>query len=98
MLLALPVLAAVLAFSFWAFFRYSPKGAANFNRTTVVLCIAMTLYEFWRMRTELAGTPDAGWWPVVASLRASFFVVVFLAVMTLARFMLRRLWIQKEGP
>ena len=90
MILAFPVLIAVVGLTFWAFYRFSPKGAATFNRITLVLCIGLTVYEFWRIHRELQGTPDAGWWPVVASLRSVFFIVVLLGTMTLIRIVLFR--------
>ena len=91
MILLFPVMIAAIGLSFWAFFRFSPAGMANFNRTAVLICAGMAVYQFWSIRRELAGTPDAGWWPVAASLRAAFFAVVFLGVLTSARFLWLRL-------
>lgn len=90
MLVALPVLICVLAGSAALFLRLSPAGGsrravARFNGAALSACVLACGAIPLRVRGFMAGTADAGWWPVVGTMYSEAFVPVFLLAAGLIR-------------
>lgn len=85
MIAAFAILLPVLGASLWAYFRFRPAEVevsrlrlfdVSVVGSTVALCVAVAAY----LRNDMAGGPDAAWWPVVAAIYSLVIFPVCLVV------------------
>jgi hypothetical protein len=90
MIATVVVLAPLAILAAWVFLRLSPAhgdGLTVRRFNVVSLLLVLLLVVAWAMRTRaaMAATPDAAWWPIVASFGALLIVPVALAVAGVVR-------------
>ena len=73
MILALLLLLPLTAFVVWGFFRTSPPAASGvavrrFNVVAVGLALIVVVAWDVHVYRAMTATPDAAWWPVIATL------------------------------
>ncbi len=72
MILSLLVLVPLLALSVWAFFRFTPpgihRGLRRYNVSAVLAGVLFCGGYSILVYTQMIGSVDANWWPVLAVL------------------------------